>query len=101
MLSNQKTNPITCPNCGAPHHFVVPTGAVQIKCQYCGSTFAVPPALDKDITRCANHPELLSIGLCNDCGRNFCGDCLYLFDFRSEYSQATLFLCPDCLESRY
>jgi hypothetical protein len=24
-----------------------------------------------------------------------------LFDFRSEYLQATLFLCPDCLESRY
>lgn len=55
----------------------------------------------EEISRCVNHPEKLSIGLCNDCGRTMCEYCLHAYEVRGEGESANLFLCPDCLEERY
>jgi len=92
----------TCPFCGAPYTEIIPSGTVQIKCSYCKSTVLVPPQLDGDVQRCLNHPEALCAGICNDCGKSFCGDCLFITEYL-EYGQRTkgyLYICKDCMKER-
>lgn len=89
-------NVLVCPFCGAPHGEVIPVGVVQVKCHYCGAMVVVPPQLGGVVQRCPNHPEVLAVGLCNDCGRSFCDRCLYLF----EVEHGKLYLCSKCFESR-
>jgi hypothetical protein len=102
-LKREEPSTIRCPFCGAPHRETIPYGAVQLRCEYCGAIF-VPNILSQAIYRCANHPDVIAVGKCNDCGRNFCEQCLNVYDiydtaFRSEL--AKLYLCPDCLKRRY
>lgn len=74
-----------------------------MRCDYCGGVF-VPNILSQTPYRCANHPNVMAVGKCNDCGDNFCERCLSVYDiydttFRSEL--AKLYLCPECLKRRY
>jgi hypothetical protein len=61
----------------------------------------VPSRIGRDFPRCANHPERLAVGLCNDCGDNFCSECLRVYELTTRDANASLYLCPDCLRGRY
>jgi len=87
---------LTCPLCGAPYRETIPSGVVQVKCRYCGGTILVPPALGGEVYRCPNHPDVLVVSLCNDCGESYCDSCLYFYDVRD----GTLNLCPSCFRNR-
>ena len=73
---------------------------MQLKCDYCGATYRVPPRIGVEIPQCANHPDRFAVGICDDCGRNFCSDCLDIYDFKTRDGSATLHLCPECLNKR-
>lgn len=85
-----------CPFCGAPYSESIPAGVVQVKCRYCGAEILVPPRLGGAVRRCPNHPELLALGLCNDCGKSFCDQCLYVW----EIDHGRLNLCSKCYQNR-
>ena len=51
--------------------------------------------------RCANHPERLAVGICNDCGRSFCSECLRIYHPEARDTAATLYLDTACLRRRY
>jgi len=87
---------ILCPFCGAPHRETIPTGTVQVKCKYCGGTILVPAEFGGVVQRCPNHPEVLAVGLCNDCGGSYCDGCLSLFTVE----HGVLHLCPNCYKER-
>jgi hypothetical protein len=102
-LRKEKPEGIRCPSCEAPYRETIPNGAIKLKCKYCGGVF-VPDILNKTINRCVNHPDIIAAGKCNDCGENFCEQCLSVYDlidntFTNE--QVKLYLCPDCLKRRY
>jgi len=90
-----------CPFCGAPQRMIIPDGTLQVKCPYCGGVILVPPWLGGKTVRCVNHPERLAVGVCNDCGRNFCAECLYIYNLRARDAKATLYLDQKCLRKRY
>jgi hypothetical protein len=75
---------------------VIPSGTVQVKCKYCKGTILVPPEFGGAIVRCPNHPDILAVGLCNDCSGNYCDNCLYLYKVRD----GTLHLCSNCVKKR-
>ncbi len=87
---------LNCPYCGAPYRDIIPSGTVQVKCNYCGGNILVPTFFGGVIQRCLNHPDLLAVGLCNDCGRSYCEACLSL----ERVENGTLFLCPTCRKRR-
>jgi len=87
---------LACPSCGAPYRTLIPAGAVQVKCTYCGAKVLVPPRLEGAVQRCPNHPEILAAGICNDCGESFCDRCLYTYAVRD----GTLYVCEKCYEGR-
>jgi len=87
---------LTCPFCGAPYREVIPSGTVQVKCKYCKGTILVPPQFGGAGLRCPNHPDVLAVGLCNDCSGNYCDNCLYLYHVRD----GTLHLCSNCVKKR-
>lgn len=87
---------LVCPFCGAPHGETVPVGVVQVKCRYCGAEVLVPPRLGGAVQRCPNHPAVLALGLCNDCSRSLCDQCLFVL----EADHLRLNLCSRCFESR-
>lgn len=62
--------------------------------------YRVPPRIGVDIPQCANHCDRFAVGICDDCGRNFCRECLQIFDFNTRGASTTLHLCPDCLRKR-
>jgi len=53
-----------------------------------------------DAYRCPNHPDKLACGKCNDCGENFCDECLTAYALNTQNEKAVLYLCPDCLRKR-
>lgn len=61
----------------------------------------MPLAFGADVFRCVNHPDKVSVGKCNDCGKSFCGDCLHAYKLATRSELTTLYLCPDCLRARY
>jgi len=75
---------------------VIPSDTVQVKCKYCKGTILVPPQFGGAVVRCPNHPDVLAVGLCNDCGGNYCDSCLYLYEVRD----GTLHLCSNCVKKR-
>lgn len=83
---------LICPFCYAPFREVVPSGTVQVRCRYCGGIILIPSMAP----RCPNHPGVLIVGLCNDCGGSYCDGCLYL----QKVENATLYLCPSCFKRR-
>lgn len=85
-----------CPFCGAPHRTLIPAGVVQVRCQYCGTTVLVPPRLGGVVQRCPNHPSVLAVSLCTDCGKSYCDRCLYVYRVRD----GRLHLCSRCYDSR-
>jgi DNA-directed RNA polymerase subunit RPC12/RpoP len=85
-----------CPFCGAPYRTLIPAGAVQVECQYCKSTILVPPRLGGVVQRCPNHPDVLAVGLCNDCGNSYCDRCLYVYRVRD----GKLHVCSECYQKR-
>lgn len=87
---------LMCPHCGAPYRGIVPSGVVQVKCTYCGAAILVPVYFGGAVNRCPNHPNVVATGLCNDCGRSYCEDCLSLF----RVENGALHLCPRCYEAR-
>jgi len=87
---------LSCPFCGAIYREVIPSGTVQVKCKYCGGAIVVPAYLSGEVRRCSNHPDVLAVGLCNDCGGDFCGACLNYYDIE----HGTLHLCPRCYTDR-
>jgi len=93
----------SCPFCGAPYRKLIPAGTVQVRCEYCGAMILVPPKL-REVQRCPNHPDRVSVGICEDCGKGFCGDCLtvMMISGSSEGTgpRAIRYLCPDCLRKR-
>jgi DNA-directed RNA polymerase subunit RPC12/RpoP len=91
----------TCTFCGAPQRMIISPGTMQVKCQYCGGLVLVPPWMGGKTLRCANHPERLAVGFCNDCGRNFCPVCLRIYDLETRDARATLYLDTACLRKRY
>ena len=100
-MSKKEPDSLFCRFCGAPYRQIVQANTVQLKCDYCGGTFVIPQDLS-DQVRCQNHPDKLPVGLCNDCGGSFCGDCLHIYDLRTERGPpANLFLCPGCLFARH
>lgn len=88
---------LVCPVCGAPHREVIPAGVVHVKCRYCGGTIVVP----SQAARCPNHPKVLALSSCNDCGRSYCRDCLSVYFLEGETESGALQLCANCLEHRY
>lgn len=90
-----------CPFCGAPQRIVIPLGTVQVNCQYCGALILVPPWMGGKTLRCTNHPERLAVGICNDCGRSFCSECLRIYHLEARDTAATLYLDTACLSRRY
>lgn len=91
----------TCTFCGAPQRGIIPPGTMQVNCQYCGGLILVPPWMGGKTLRCVNHPERLAVGICNDCGRNFCPECLRIYHLKTRDTKATLYLDIDCLRKRY
>lgn len=93
-----------CPFCGAPYRELIPVGVVQVECRYCGATVLVPPRLGGAVQRCPNHPETLAVGLCSECGGNYCDRCLYRQETLAEPGQANAplkyYICPKCLEEK-
>ncbi len=87
---------LACPYCGALYRDAIPQGTVQVKCEYCGGNIMVPTFFGGVIQRCTNHPNILAAGLCNDCGRSYCDNCLSL----ESVENGTLFLCPACRARR-
>ncbi len=53
------------------------------------------------ILRCVSHPERLAVGICNDCGSNFCGECLHIYHLTTESVRVILYLDPTCLRRRH
>ncbi len=86
----------TCPFCGAPYRTLIPAGAVQVNCAFCKSIILVPPRLGGTVQRCPNHPDVLAVGLCNDCGKSYCDRCLYIH----KVEQGVLHLCSVCYKRR-
>ena len=99
--NKEETELFLCPFCGAPQRMIIPEGTLQVKCPYCGGVVLVPPWMGGKTVRCGNHPERLAVGVCNDCGRNFCGECLYIYHLRTRDTKATLYLDQTCLRKRY
>jgi len=91
---------VLCPFCGAPYREFIPTNALQLECQYCGGVFLVPPEIG-GIPQCSYHIDRLSIGICNDCGKNFCGECLHVYNLETKGANAILYLCSACLKRRH
>lgn len=85
-----------CPFCGAPYRMLIPAGAVQVVCQYCKSTIFVPPRLGGVVKRCPNHPDVMAVGLCNDCDKSFCARCLYI----QKLERGKLHICSECYQNR-
>jgi hypothetical protein len=99
-LPSEGYKAIRCPVCGAPYKKVVQSDVSQLSCDYCGATFEVPLAESRAFPRCENHPEKYAAGKCNDCGGEFCSQCLHSYEFNTRQGSAELFLCPDCLKKR-
>lgn len=91
----------TCSFCGAPQRKIIPPGTTQVKCQYCGGIILVPPWMGGKTLRCNDHPERLAVGMCNDCGRNFCGECLRIYHLKTRETETTLYLDTACLRKRH
>lgn len=87
---------LICPFCGAPYRKTIPSGTVQVKCKYCGGTILVPTHFGGETRRCPNHPDVLAIGLCNDCGESYCDSCLSFYNVE----HGTLHLCSNCFKIR-
>jgi hypothetical protein len=101
-LAEEDRNVVRCPICGAPYRNLIPTDALQLKCDYCGATFRTPPQIGVEIPECVNHPERYAVANCNDCGRSFCSECLHSYNLNPMRSdRAVLYLCPDCFKKRY
>ncbi|MGA3192455.1 MAG: hypothetical protein ABSD73_08070 [Candidatus Bathyarchaeia archaeon] len=100
-MADEDTKGVRCPFCGAPYRKLIPTDALQLKCDYCGATFRTPPSIGVEIPECANHPERYATGVCNDCGQNFCRECLHPYNLNTKSDRAVLYLCPDCYKKRY
>lgn len=88
---------LICPVCGAPHRRAVPSGVAQVRCSYCSAMIIVPT----NAPFCPNHPDLLATAICNDCGGNYCRDCLTAYEIRGESEGGVLQLCSDCLARRH
>lgn len=88
---------LTCPVCGAPHRKTVPSDAAQVRCSYCAATIIVPT----NLPRCPNHPDILATAVCNDCGNDYCRDCLYSYEVGGNGDRGTLQLCSNCLSRRH
>jgi hypothetical protein len=99
-LAEKETKDIRCPFCGAPYRKLVPPDALQLKCDYCGAIFHIPPKLGVEIPRCYNHNDRFATGICNDCGQSFCSDCLTAFPFTTQNDRTILYLCPNCFRKR-
>ena len=100
-MADKDTAGVRCPFCGAPYRKLIPTDVLQLKCDYCGATFRTPPSIGVEIPECANHPERYAVGVCNDCGQNFCRECLHSYNLKTRSDKAVLYLCPDCFRKRY
>jgi hypothetical protein len=88
---------LTCPICGAPYRRAVPSGVAQVRCSYCGAAILVPT----NAPRCPNHPDLMATAVCNDCGGNFCRNCLTPFEVGEDGERGVLQLCSNCLSERH
>lgn len=51
--------------------------------------------------RCDDHSERLAVGMCNDCGRNFCGECLHIYHLKTRDTEVILYLDTACLNRRH
>lgn len=60
----------------------------------------MPPHLGGLVRRCPNHPDTLTIGLCNDCGRSYCSRCLHIYEMKTQSKELRLYVCPNCLRVR-
>ncbi|MCL6578958.1 MAG: hypothetical protein K6T73_06170 [Candidatus Bathyarchaeota archaeon] len=100
-MTEKEAKAVTCPFCGAPYRKFIPSNALQLKCTYCGGIFLVPQEISGGLPKCFNHDDRLAIGLCNDCGENFCSECLYIYDLQTRDTEATLYLCLECLTKRH
>ncbi len=63
--------------------------------------FLVPPEISGGVPYCCNHSDRFAVGICNDCGENFCSECLHIYNLQTRGAEATLFLCPECLNKRH
>ncbi len=52
-------------------------------------------------SQCPNHPDRLAVGICNDCGENFCRKCLHVYALETRSARVILYLCPTCLRRRH
>jgi hypothetical protein len=91
-----KHESLTCPVCGAPFRDVVPAAVAQVQCKYCSGIIIVP----SQAPRCPNHPNLLALSQCNDCGNSYCFDCLSAYFLEGEQESGVLNLCPHCMRQR-
>ena len=100
----EKPEAFLCPFCGAPYRELIPAGIVQVKCRYCGATVLVPPRLGGLLQLCPNHPGLLTVGICDDCGKSLCGDCLFFVKTYPQESRQPLpkysHFCSDCMKRK-
>lgn len=100
-MTAKEAKTLSCPFCGAPYREIVPPDTLQLECRYCGGVFLVPSIISGEVPRCATHSDRWAIGLCNDCGKSYCGECLRAYVLETRSASAILHLCPDCLGGRH
>jgi len=84
-----------CPFCGAPYReTIMPNlGSTRVICERCGCLFLLPPSFGGVEEHCANHPDKVAVGICEECGRPFCKSCLRVV----RESDRRVTICPNCL----
>lgn len=96
----RKTKALNCPFCGSPYRKMVPADVVQLNCRYCGGIFLVSSRIETRVFRCPSHPEKIAVGVCGDCAKSFCRECLSTWVLETLEGYANLHLCPECFRRR-
>jgi DNA-directed RNA polymerase subunit RPC12/RpoP len=93
----KKLEDLQCPLCEATLKVVMPSKELHVKCEYCGGTILLPL---RKAPECLNHPQTSAVGLCSDCNKPFCSECLKKVEIRQKGENKNLFLCPRCFKKR-
>ena len=86
-----KREAFVCPYCGAPQPDRSEFEGIGSPCHFCGKPLSIFREVENTTGWCQNHPDVSSIGTCDKCGQEFCGDCLHVYRYLEH-------VCEKCLE---